>query len=153
MTEPPIADDAAVLLGEDDDPTFLSDFAAEQMFTDDPVLSVTFTTGRDWESKEGDDGGMTVRTKPDPMLQVFDPGVAYILTLSVPAPDPMVWRAYEIPDADPRLVAAALVPSLDRGHEGIESVANIEADDDFEGAARTIEHIVDGLKTVVEAVE
>ena len=153
MTNPPIADDAEVLLDDGDDPTFLSDFADEHLPSTDPVLDVSFETGRYWESQEGVDGGMTVRTKPDPSIQVFDTGDTYVLTLSVPGPDPMVWGAYEIPDTDPRLVAVAFVPGLDMGHEGIASVTDVEADEDFEEAARTIEHIARGIKDASEAAE
>lgn len=113
------AGEAILLHPEEDEPTFLREFMEDRDYG--PVmLDLHYRTGENWESEETEDGGFTVRTKPDPNVHVRTDGEDHIVMLVVSMPDPMVWGVFRLGrDVDIGQFLARMTESLDESFDGI----------------------------------
>lgn len=117
----------AQFFGDDEDPMFASEFAQERLTDATEVFTVAFETGREWESEETDDGGFTIRTKPDPKLLVYDTAGGKVFAIAANTLDPMVYVAIRASHTNHIGLVERLVESIDDGYDGIVQIAGIES--------------------------
>jgi hypothetical protein len=128
MTEVTIHSDERVLLGPDEGPVLASELREEHGWYDEPAFVAAYSTGREWEAEETDDGFVTVRTTPDPTLHVYlDDDAAYVALL-VENRDDIVMRLFEVPGTSVMDFVARMTTAIDEGYDGIGNVEVAVAD-------------------------
>ena len=128
MTEVTIHNDERVLLGPGEGPMMESELREEHDWYDEPAFAATYSTGREWESEETEDGVVTMRTTPDPTLHVYlDDDAAYVALL-VENIDDIVMRLIAVPGASVMDFVARMTTAIEAGYDGIEGVEVARAD-------------------------
>lgn len=136
-------EEAVLLNNGDDEPMWQSDFTEERLSDPTEVFTVSFETGREWESEETEDGGFTIRTKPDPRMTVYDTDDGMVYAFAAATGDPMVYMAVLVSHDQHISAVERFVESLDDGYEGIVKITDIEAIDGYE-------HLADAAKSATD---
>lgn len=126
----------------DDDPMFVSDFKERRLADPYELFTVSFATGREWESEETDDG-FTIRTTPDPRLTVYKTANGMVYALCANTPEPMVTTALLVSHDSLTGLIERFVVSIDADYDGIIEITDIEASSGYG-------HFADAAKTATD---
>jgi len=131
-----LKDGETCVLGEGDD----FEFEEAHHLATERLFDVHFSTGREWESEETEDGGFTIRTTPDPNVVVYPNGVVALLI----QPN-MVVRVFELKSPTIEKIngfVLRLVGSIEESYDGIESATLKHTDPGYGGLAERVESLV-----------
>lgn len=113
-----------VIHSTDDEPVFEGDFTSGRLADESLVFEAQFRAGRYWDPEPNDDGGVPLRTKPDPLVKIYDTANGHVMTHSVPAPEGIVFLAIltsrDIDGLHDLLMNA--VDGIEEDYEGVTSV-------------------------------
>lgn len=129
----------------DDEPMWAGDFVSDRLSSPAEVFSVSFVTGREWESEETDGGGFTIRTKPDPRLTVYDTDNGMVFAMAASTPEPMVYSAILASHTRQQTLVERIVEGFEEGYDGIEQIADIRAVEGYE-------HFADAARAATDRV-
>lgn len=145
MSDLPLKSGEAQFFGDGESPMFASDFTEGRLTDPTEVLSVRFSTGREWESEETEDGGHTIRTKPDPRLLVYDTRDGRVYALAADTPDPMVYVALRVSHDNHISFVERVVSSIEDGYDGINCITDISVLEGYQHLSDAAESATDRL--------
>lgn len=137
-----------VLINDEDDYAFTSDFL-DEFHVGDRVLNAHATCGRDFEP-EDEDGNVTIRTKPDPDLRVYESEATdgNVVALVMPGAE-IVFKAFYV-NSDVSGFVGDLLWSIEEDYEGIGKVITKSFAEGYEGLSYNISSVVTDIKQEAE---
>lgn len=137
----------SILHATDSDPVYEEQFMDSYPVTTETLLDVHFTTARDWESEETEDGGFTINTKPDPNLHIHQSETGHIVALVVPTAEPLIFAAFHVAHDDLGGFIERVVRSIEEDFDGIESRTVKHATSEYDEYRENIDAVMESLPT------